>query len=56
MFLIIIFCTGFKRTEKKYVKVNDGHIYKRKIEFKAKSKIMKRNRNYKKLTRKEVEF
>ena len=33
--------------EKKYVKMTDDDICNRKIEFKAKSEIMKRNKNYK---------
>ena len=45
------FCIGFTRTEKKYVKVIDN-ICNRKIEFKAKSEIMKRKRNYKKVDKK----
>ena len=52
MFFIIIFCIGFARTEKKYVKVINDDICNREIEFKAKSDIMKMNRSYKKLTRK----
>ena len=44
----IIFCIGFTRTEKKYVKVIDYDICNRKIEFNAKSEMMKRNRNWKK--------
>ena len=47
MFFIIAFCIGLTRTEKNSVKVIDGDIYNRKIEFKASSEIMKRNRNYK---------
>ena len=35
--------------EKKYVKVTDDDICNRKIEFKGKSEIMKRDRNYKKI-------
>ena len=52
MFFIITFCIGFTRTEKKYVKVIDDDICNRKIEFKAKSEIMKRNRNYKEVDKK----
>ena len=52
MFLIITFCIGFTRTEKKYVKVIDDDICNRKIKFKAKSKIMKRSKNYKKVDKK----
>ena len=40
------------RTEKKYVKVTDDDICNRKIEFQAKSEIMKKNRNYKKVDKK----
>ena len=40
------------RTEKKYVKVIHDDICIRKIEFKAKSKIMKINRNDKKVDKK----
>ena len=46
---VITFCIGFTRTEKKYVKVNYDDICNRKIEFKAKTEMMKRNRNYKKV-------
>ena len=35
--------------EKKYVKVIDNDICNRKIEFKGKGEIIKRNRNYKKV-------
>ena len=50
---IITFCIGFTRRKKKYVKVIDDGICNRKIEFKAKSELMIRNRNKtKKLTRK----
>ena len=38
--------------EKKYVKVTDDRIYNRKIEFKAKTEIVKMNRNYKKVDEK----
>ena len=38
--------------EKKYAKVTDNNICNRKIEFKAKSEIMKMNRNYKKVDKK----
>ena len=51
-FFIITFCIGFTRTEKKYVKVIDDDICNKKIEFKAKSEIMKMNRNYKKVDKK----
>ena len=51
-FLIITFCIGFTRTEKKYVKVTDDGICNRKMEFKAKRKLMKMNKNYKKVDEK----
>ena len=51
-FFIITYCISFTQTEKKYVKVIDYDICNRKIEFKAKSKIMKRNRNYNKVGKK----
>ena len=38
--------------EKKYVKVTDDRIYNRKIEFKAKTEVVKMNRNYKKVDEK----
>ena len=38
--------------EKKCVKVIDDDTCNRKIQFKAKSEIMKRNRNYKKVDKK----
>ena len=37
---------------KKYVKVIDGDICNRKIEFKGKSEIMRRSRNYKEVDKK----
>ena len=40
------------RTEKKCVKVIDNDICNRKLEFKAKSEVMKRNRNYKEVDKK----
>ena len=40
------------RTEKKYVKVIEDDICNWKIEFKAKSEIMKKNRNYKEIGKK----
>ena len=40
------------RMEKNYVKVVDDGICNWKIEFKGKSEIMKRNRNYKKVDKK----
>ena len=40
------------RTEKKYIKVIDDDIYKKKRKFKAKSEIMKRNRNNKEVDKK----
>ena len=51
-FFSITFCIGFRRTEKKYVKVTDDDICNMNIEIKAKSEIMKRNRNYKKVDKK----
>ena len=48
----ITFCIGFTRTDKKYVKVIHNDICNRKIEFKAKIKLTKRNRNYKKVDKK----
>ena len=45
---IVTFCIGYTRTEKKYVKVIDDDICNRKIEFKTKSELIKRNKNYKK--------
>ena len=51
-FFIITFCTGFTRTEKKYVTVLDNDICNRKIEFKAKIEIMKRNGNYEEVDQK----
>ena len=50
--MIITFCIDFTRTEQKYIKVIDGDICNRKIEFKAKSEIMKMNRDYKKFDKK----
>ena len=44
------------RTEKEYVKVIDDDICNRKLEFKAKSEIMKSNRNYKKVDKKMWRF
>ena len=40
------FCIGFTRTEKKYVKVTDDDIHDRIIEDRAKTEIIKINRNY----------
>ena len=51
-FFIIIFRNGFTQTEKKYVEVIEVDICNRKIEFKAKSEIMERNRNYIKVDQK----
>ena len=51
-FFIITFCIGFTRTEKKNIKVIDDGICNRKIEFKAKSELMKMNRNYSKVENK----
>ena len=50
--MIITFCVDFTQTEKKYLKVIDSDICNRKIEFKAKSEIMKMNRDYKKVDKK----
>ena len=44
------------RTGKKYAKVIDDDICKRKIEFKAKSEIMKKEQELQKLTRKYGEL
>ena len=52
LFFIVTICIGFTRTEKKYVKVFDNDICNRKIEFKAKSEIMRRNRNCKNVDKK----
>ena len=46
-FFVITFCIGFMRTGRKYVKVIGDDVCNTKIEFKAKSEMMKRNRNYK---------
>ena len=46
------FFIGFTRTEKTYVKMIDDDICNRKTEFRAKSEIMKRNRNYKQVDKK----
>ena len=43
---------GLPEQKKKHVKVIDDDICNRKIEFKAKSEIMKRNRNYKEVDKK----
>ena len=51
-FFIITFCIGFARAEKNYAKVIDDDICNRKIELKAKSEIMKINKNYKKVDQK----
>ena len=51
-FFSITFCIGFTRTEKKYVKVTDDDICNMDAEIKAKSEIMKRKRNYKKVDKK----
>ena len=55
-FFIMTFCIGSSRMEKKYVKVIDDNICNRKIEFKAKGEIMKRNRNYKEVDKKYEVF
>ena len=44
------------QTEKKYVKVIDDNICNKKTKFKAKSEIMKRNRNYKEVDKKIWSF
>ena len=49
---MITFCIAFRRTKKKYVKVIDDDICNLEREFKAKSEVMKRNRNYKKVDKK----
>ena len=41
-----------EKSEKKYVKVIEDDICNMKIEFKAKSEIMKRNRNHKEFDKK----
>ena len=41
-----LFCVGFSRTEKKYVKLIDDDIYNRIRKVKAKNEIIKMNRNY----------
>ena len=43
---VTTFCIGFTRTEKKYVKVTDDDIHDRIIEDRAKTEIIKINRNY----------
>ena len=43
---VTIFCIGFTLAEKLKIKVIDGDIWNRKIEFKAKNEIIKMNRNY----------
>ena len=50
--MIITFCIDFTRTEQKYIKVIDSDICNRKIEFKAKSEIVKMKRDYKKVDKK----
>ena len=55
-FFMITFCTGFTRMEKKYVKMIHDDICNKKIEFQAKSKIMKMNKNYKKVDTKIWSF
>ena len=51
-FFIVTICVGFTRRWKKCVKVTDDDICNKKIEYKAKSKIMKRNWNYKNVDKK----
>ena len=46
------FFIGFTGTEKKCIKLIDDDICNRKIEFKSKSEIMKRNRNYREVDKK----
>ena len=48
-FFIITFSIAFTRAEKKCLNVTDDDIWNRKTKFKAKSQIMKSNRNYKKV-------
>ena len=43
---VTIFCIGFTLAEKLKIKVIDGDIWNRTIEFKAKNEIIKMNRNY----------
>ena len=43
---VTTFYIGFTRTEKYKVKVIDDDTYNRIIEFKAKTEIIKMNRNY----------
>ena len=52
LFFNTAFCIGYKRTEKKYVKVIDDDIFNCKVEFKAKSETIQKNRNYKKVGKK----
>ena len=49
-----LFCIGFTRIDKKYVKVTDDDAFNGQIEFKAKSEIMKSVRNYKKADKKRL--
>ena len=49
-------CIGFTQKEKKNVKVIDLDISNRKLVFKAKSEILKRNANHKKVNKKYGEF
>ena len=55
-FVFVSFCMGLTRTEKKYVKVIDDDIYHTIIEFKAKSEIIKMNRNYSNVDKKYGEL
>ena len=48
---VTIFCIGFTLAEKLKIKVIDGDIWNRKIEFKAKNEIIKMNRNESKFER-----
>ena len=49
-------CIGFTQKEKKNVKVIDLDISNRKLVFKVKSEILKRNANHKKLTKNMESF
>ena len=49
-------CIGFTQKEKKNVKVIDLDISNRKLVFKVKSEILKRNANHKKVNKKYGEF
>ena len=49
-------CIGFTQKEKKNVKVIDLDISNRKLVFKVKIEILKRNANHKKVNKKYGEF